>query len=881
MPRKSLISGSGGGKKARSKRELLVIGGDTQPLTTDAELPACFGSFVAEICSGFCGKLAECSQISGVQSFSLKRELVSESMLDTFSTVGLIPPTKSYVLCDSPKLVDWVFSEIEKCTDLAWDLETTHPTAAEFRVENDFSHPPIGISFSWKDHCAAYIPLYKDKDKAKFWPDAIFQVIVDRIKTTLENPKTYKHGQNYRFDYKVMVYTFGIYATNMCYDTMLMHHLLDENRISSGHALDDMAAAYLDPHFLKYDQVLQKALAFYDPKYKRYAKVPLNTIWPYACSDADATRLLAMKFEPMLKGEGGTFDLYHSIVRPLAEVMAFMEMTGLDIDAQKVENNKVELTNRLVEIRNKSVEVAGTSFDIGSPEQLGRVLFEHLKLGGGRRNKQGFSTDKEVLARLQDQHPLIALVQEYRRLVKLKGTYVEGLDKRLLGGRYYPPWNQIGTVSGRFSTELVNLLPREEHGGSIIKGQFKAPEGCVILFRDLSQIELRMGAHISQDKFMLEGYINGGKDFDLHAKTASGVFKNEIHAPAGWPDPNDFSWVKSNYKKYRSISKNINFLTAYGGGAFKLQATVNKEFPESQVTKEQAQGFIDDYFSVMTGLAECIKETYTNLRRDGYVESIFGRRRRLPDAKIKVWEKILPRIYYECFGRDSPRFTQLNLEDEHVDNLQTEAILNVVRVVNEQSRNSRTGEAPFDKCVRRMANYDSPEGYCTELVRCVLERERRNRDYILAEAQRSAFNFRLQSAAADYTNLGLVKIWEEIKQHRLKSRPVLQIHDALGFVVPFDEVETMLRLTKHYMENAYKLSLPIFSEAGVAKCWGEEDNKKPKECKACKSPVQVVVAGTESMGDFSDFTEYQATCTNAECWRVDTMRVFKTATELE
>jgi len=760
------------------------------------------------------------------------------------------PRNVQFRLCTSEADVNWLFDSLAGAREYAWDIETTHPTRGkgksddtEFVEVGGRDEKVIGISFCWNESTAAYLPLYRNPDGDTFLKrsskrSCLFDRVVADLKRELEDPGKDRFTWNGTFDVTWMRNCFGIRVPGFQSDGMMAHALLDETRSESVHKLKVCAGTYIDPKAHQYEIDLERALDFYDQHLGRYYYVPLDTLAPYGCADAYYTFRLVKLFEARLKDEG-LWPLYIRTIMPVLDAVAEMKVTGVPANTAKVDQVSREIGEELTSLTAEIIERAGHDFDPGSPEQLSVILFDKLHLTPiGDRGKNGYySTDKETLASLETVHPIIKLIQRHRRLVKLKGTYVDGLRNLLVGDRYYPDYKLHTTVSGRWTERLVVLLPREEKGGDSVKGLFEAPPGWSFMFRDLSQIELRIAAHVSDDRVAVDGFCNGGPGYDPHAATAIRMFKIEI--PEG-QDP--IKYVKKQHKPKRSISKNINFLSIYGGEEERLAVMMVSEFPDiwpdKDKAKVEARGFLDSYFQVHWGLKASIERSHQDAKRDGFVRNMFGRKRRLPDAQLQLpnsdFALLRPRDdRWKCFGRQSPSLWYdlgYRGDDLPYEGLRTSDVAAQVRALKNPKYLTPVGGRT--SCVE-----------CDKLAACCYARERRSREMRIAEAYRQAFNFEIQSSAVDYTDYALVLIWRAIQARGLRSRPVLQIHDSLGFLVPDDELDVMADITKESMEHALDgtsitLRVPIGSDLTVCRSWGDENvpsfvDTASHQCPAC------------------------------------------------
>src|SRR3990167_9152747 len=388
--------------------------------------------------------------------------------------VGRIEPPKGaeFVLCDTPRKIEWLFRQLDRQDKYSWDIETTHPTAKGLEGDDiqqgDLTEKVAGISYCWSPSIAAYLPLFANKEGAiRLFRREAFDEVVRSLAREMTRRKR-RITWNGIFDRTWMWWCFGIWVDPCEFYGMLAHHLLDENRAESNHGLKPCATTYIDPMAEQFAKKLEAALDQCDPKLRRYSTVPLTTAFMYGCSDS----YYEFRLEAYLRGrlrEEGLEWVFENVTMPLQHAVAEMQVTGLPVAEDRVQQVDAELDTELKELTQKICASVGREFDVGSPEQLSGALFETLGLNPhGERGKSGFfSTGKDVLADLEDEHPVIKLVQRNRRVTKLLGTYVRGLNQLLIGGRYYQDYRIHGTVTGRLSERLIVLLPRGEKGGEI------------------------------------------------------------------------------------------------------------------------------------------------------------------------------------------------------------------------------------------------------------------------------------------------------------------------------------------------------------------------------------------------------------------------------
>ncbi|ACM19768.1 DNA polymerase I [Geotalea daltonii FRC-32] len=475
----------------------------------------------------------------------------------------------------------------------AIDLETTSL--------NPFEAEIVGISFSFSDHQAYYIPVAHHYLGV---PDQLSLAhVLQALRPLLLDPAIKKIGQNIKYDYQVLRRA-GIEMEGIWCDTMLASYLLNPNR--SSHGLNALAVELLDHKMISYADVAGSG-----KDQKNFAQVEVEKASIYSCEDADATWLLHKLFLPQIE-ESGMERLLFELEMPLVKILAEMELYGVKLDLVLLQKLSAGFGSQLAELEREIFQCAGTTFNINSPKQLGEVLFEHLQLPCGKKTKTktGWSTNVDELERLAAEHEIGRLILQYRSLSKLKSTYTDALPKLVYSesGRIHTSYNQAVTNTGRLSSSEPNLqnIPIRSEEGRSIRHAFIAEEGCLILSADYSQIELRVLAHLSQDRVFCDAFA---KDEDIHTRTAAEVFG----LFPGMVTP-----------EMRRQAKTINFGVIYGQGPFSLAK-------ELGVSTKVAKEFIDNYFDRHAGarvfLDGCVREAEAK----GHVTTILGRRLPIPD----------------------------------------------------------------------------------------------------------------------------------------------------------------------------------------------------------------------------------------------------------
>jgi DNA polymerase-1 len=501
------------------------------------------------------------------------------------------PEEKEYHLVTEKKDFHELIGNLERAGAFALDLESTslEPMKAEI----------VGFSFSFKPHQAFYIPVGHTYVGA---PRQLAQKeVLKALRPLLENPELKKYGQNIKYDY-ILLAKSGIYLRGIAGDTMIASYLLNPSKHS--HSLEELAREHLDHQVITYADVAgsgAKAIPF--------SQVSVEKACQYSGEDADLTLLLANLLMPKIEADGFG-DLFHRVELPLIEVLARMEMEGVKLDLPLLSIMSKEFEVQLRRISQEIYDLAEEDFNINSPQQLGKILFEKLKLPGGKRTKTGYSTDVEVLTELSKEYPLPARVLEYRSLSKLKSTYVDALPQLInpATGRIHTSFNQTVTATGRLSSSDPNLqnIPIRSREGRRIREAFVPEEGSLILSADYSQVELRVLAHLSCDTSLIETFQ---RDEDIHAATAAEIF----HVPVEQVNP-----------EMRRLAKVINFGIIYGMSAFGLSK-------ELAVPPSVAQAYIANYFQKYHGVRDYIDKSLELARERGYVTTLMNRRRYLPD----------------------------------------------------------------------------------------------------------------------------------------------------------------------------------------------------------------------------------------------------------
>ena len=427
------------------------------------------------------------------------------------------------------------------------------------------------------------------------------ELLLQELKPLLEDERIKKIGQNLKYEF-IIFKRHGITLRGIYCDTMIASYLLNPSK--HNHNLDDIAMDYLDYRTTSFKEVTgsgKNAVTF--------DAVPIETAKDYACEDSDITYILSGLLLPRLK-EDGFQELFTEVELPLLEVLAYMEMAGVKINVGLLKQLSEEYAITLDAITKKIYELAGDEFNINSPQQMGKILFEKLKLPGAKKTKTGYSTDISVLTNLARVHPLPAEILSFRTLSKLKSTYIDSMPELInpQTGRIHTSYNQTVTATGRLSSSEPNLqnIPIRTEEGKRIRAAFITEPGWKMLSADYSQIELRILAHLSQDQTLIDAFVH---DEDIHTRTAAeiwGVKPQEVTA------------------QMRREAKVINFGIVYGMSAFGLSQQL-------EIEPRLAQAYIDDYFRKYKGVQRYIDEVIKDAQEKGYAITLLNRRRYLPE----------------------------------------------------------------------------------------------------------------------------------------------------------------------------------------------------------------------------------------------------------
>ncbi|MBQ8694333.1 MAG: DNA polymerase I [Bacteroidaceae bacterium] len=493
----------------------------------------------------------------------------------------------TYKLIDTEEDITSLVFALKNCKSVCFDTETTSTNALDAEL--------VGISLSVKENEAFYIPMPAEREAT----ERRLQI----LRELFENEESEKVGQNMKYDITVLA-NYGIEVRGPLFDTMIAHYVLQPELY---HGMDYLAEIYLNYETIKIEELIGEK----GRGQKNMRDVPPTLACDYACEDADVTLKLKNILQQELKREG-IEELFYNIEMPLVPVLAYMERNGARIDTASLKETSTLFAKRLAEIEGQIYSLAGESFNIASPKQVGEILFGKLKIvDKPKKTKTGqYVTSEDVLAQLQNRHPIVKNILQYRGLKKLLSTYVDALPELVnpRTGKIHTSYNQTVTATGRLSSSNPNLqnIPIRDEDGKEVRKAFVPDEGCLFLSADYSQIELRIMAHLSGDKNMIEDFRSG---YDIHAATAAKVYKKPIEEVT---------------KDERRKAKVANFGIIYGISVFGLAERMN-------VDRREAKELIENYFATYSGVQQYIEKCKQEAKEKGYVETIFHRKRYLPD----------------------------------------------------------------------------------------------------------------------------------------------------------------------------------------------------------------------------------------------------------
>ncbi|WP_213878145.1 DNA polymerase I [Pseudomonas sp. dw_358] len=508
-------------------------------------------------------------------------------------------------ILDMARFQVWL-EKLQQAELFAFDTETTGLDAQRAQL--------VGLSFSVKPHEGCYIPLTHSYMGVPEQLDRDATLLA--LKPLLEDPLKAKVGQHAKYDINILANCAiggdpanGIHVQGVKFDTMLESYVLDST--ATRHDMDSLAHRYLNHTNIKFEDIAGKGA-----KQLTFDQISLEQAGPYAAEDADVTLRLHELFQGKLSAIPALDSVLDSIEMPLVPVLARIERQGALVDARLLGVQSVELGEKMVALEREAFAIAGEEFNLGSPKQLGVILYEKLGLPILSKTAKGqASTAEAVLAELAEQdYPLPKVLMQYRSMSKLKSTYTDRLPEQInpRTGRIHTSYHQAVTATGRLSSSDPNLqnIPIRTAEGRRIRQAFIAPQGYRLVAADYSQIELRIMAHLAQDEGLLHAFRN---DLDVHRATAAEVFGVELEAVT---------------TDQRRSAKAINFGLIYGMSAFGLAKQIG-------VDRKQSQNYIDRYFARYPGVLDYMERTRTQAAEQGFVETLFGRRLYVPDINAK------------------------------------------------------------------------------------------------------------------------------------------------------------------------------------------------------------------------------------------------------
>jgi len=602
-------------------------------------------------------------------------------------------------IVDSQQALEALAKVLSKAKRIAFDVETTStdPMTASL----------VGISLAVEPETGYYLPVGHEASHAG-GEQLDLPLVIEALRPALTNPKIPKVGHNLKYDYLVLA-RYGLSAEPLAFDTMIAEWLCDPASRNLG--LKSLAWVRLGVEMTEIAELIGTGR-----NQRTMAEVAIAEVAPYAAADAAVCLALQPQLEAELE-QKAQLSLFRDLEMPLVPILASMEMAGIRLDTDFLGNFGGRLERRLAEIETEIFKQCGRRFNLNSPQQLSEVLFDSLGLSPPDRTRKTasgyYSTAASVLEELQSAHPAVELILEHREVAKLKSTYTDALRAQVhpKTGRVHTSYSQIGSVTGRLASSDPNLqnIPIRTELGRQIRKAFVAEPGHLLLDIDYSQIELRIVAHMAQDKAMIEAFE---QDQDIHATTAAAVF--------GIP-------LEQVGSDMRRRAKGVNFGLIYGMSAFGLTRTTD-------LTLAEAEDFVLAYFERFPGVKRYLEATKEQARKDGYVETLLGRRR-----------------YFPQLEEGGP-------------------------AVSQQAK---------------------------------------------ARAEREAINAPIQGTAADILKLAMLDLPEALAKQNLQAQMLLQVHDELVLEVPEDQLPAASDLVQRVMRQAYKLDVPLKTEAKTGSNWYE------------------------------------------------------------
>ncbi|QTP56657.1 DNA polymerase I [Billgrantia sulfidoxydans] len=598
--------------KLEEHREMAYLSYQLATIKTDCELPVGLGdldiahpdrealkrlytelefkAWLSELLSGKDEGVDDVERGSGVAGTA------AAGNLDPEAPPASVAACQNHLILTQAELDEWL-ARLGACEAFCFDLETNSLNYMDAEI--------VGVGLALEPGEAAYVPLAHDYLDV---PDQLDRAaVLAALKPLLEDPCRGKIGQNLKYDISVLA-NYDIQVRGPLTDTMLESYVL--NSTATRHDMDSLALKYLGQKTVSFEEIAGKGA-----KQLTFNQIDFEQAVPYACEDVDVTLRLHCELRPRIEAEGRLAEVLDTIERPLIPVLSRIERTGVAIDAARLHAQSQELEARIGELETRAFELAGREFNLGSPKQLGEILFEEQKIPVLKKTPKGApSTAEAVLEELALDYPLPKVIMEHRGLAKLKSTYTDKLP-RLVNkrtGRLHTSYHQAVAATGRLSSSDPNLqnIPIRTEEGRKIRQAFIARPGYRIVAADYSQIELRIMAHLSADEGLLSAFAEGR---DIHAATAAEVFGVPLEQVSG---------------EQRRSAKAINFGLIYGMSAWGLSKQL-------RIERGQAQTYIDRYFDRYPGVARYMERIRAQAADDGYVETVYGRRLYLPEIRAQ------------------------------------------------------------------------------------------------------------------------------------------------------------------------------------------------------------------------------------------------------
>ncbi len=547
----------------------------------------------------------------------------------------------AYHLVDNDMAIASLCAELSVQKEFCFDTETTGLDACSAEI--------VGLAFSFIEGEAYYIPFSAEREQA--------QERLEKFRLVLEDENILKIGQNIKYDMLILS-NYGITVKGKVFDTMIGHYLIQPEQ---KHNLDFLAEKYLNYNTIKTEELIGKK----GVKQLSMRDVAIDKLVDYAAEDADITFCLKQEIEKEIRSNQ-LESLFWDMEMPLLRVLFEMEKTGVSLDVDTLRTYATELTDQIIQLEADIKEMAGMDFNVGSPKQVGEVLFDHMKIDEkAKKTKSGqYSTNEEVLQKLQSKHPIIEKILDYRGLRKLLNTYVETLPELInkRTGKIHTSFNQAVAATGRLSSNNPNLqnIPIRDQAGREIRKSFVSSDGeHVFLSADYSQVELRLMAHMSKDQNMLEAFNKGE---DIHATTASKIYGVSLDE------------VTSDMRRK---AKTANFGIIYGISAFGLAERLN-------IPRSEGKALIDGYFESFPGVKAFMQQSVENAREKGFVETLYGRKRYLADINSRngvvrgVAERNAINAPIQGSAADIIKMAMIHIQEQlEKQNLQSKMILQV------------------------------------------------------------------------------------------------------------------------------------------------------------------------------------------------------------